>query len=78
MVARKQGYRVLYSVHVKSWSVTEHKHMEMMMMMTMDVMMKMVMTTKNLDMYLQYISSDIYRFWKSPVKKKKKKKKGAQ
>ena len=32
------------SVHVKSRTVTEHKHMEMMM--TMEVMMKMMMTTK--------------------------------
>ena len=67
MMARKQGCRVLYSVHVKSRIVTEHKHMEMMMM-TMEVMMKIMMTTKtaHLDMYLQYISSEIYWFWRSP------------
>ena len=46
VVARKQGCRVLYSVHVKSRIVTEHKHMEMMMMMTMEEMIKMMMTTK--------------------------------
>ena len=44
---KKAGSRVLYSVHVKSRIVTEHKYMEMMMMlMTMEVMMKMMMTTK--------------------------------
>ena len=45
VVARKQGCCVLYSVHVKSQIIAEHKHLEVMMM-TMEVMMKMMMTTK--------------------------------